>query len=436
MASRLKRLVHRSREKAVSDEHPLAGGEAALPTSAYDNAAQGDEPTAGCYPIRGKTSSTSDRGESRDRRRSRSRPRRFSLKGSKRSSREIDPTIIPVRDTSNSFPVHSGQVASTQSNKNFDNNQEKTSWHASQSRVEQPPLDGHASRHQTSSRRLSGNRNSAEAAAISQARFSRRPLHSNAQYPSDRASTAGQEASAHSPVRSALNRNNVDQPTKFSSSHSKPPVPPKDHPSASPSHNTGQAIVERAQTDSEDVELSEHIAPAVTHEIVHNEIHHLHEEQITREIHEHDVYHRTLPIIDVEVLPARHFLPSETGGLVEVNAEDVPGRKKNWVIAETVSQIPSNQPAQTKRRQFTAREFTGSEGASRRYITPEGYEKTEQTWVHPPTLETGARDTGQSWPLEIGDLSLDERVDTKQRTSKSPTHTVKRKAVDGSIPIR
>ena len=188
---------------------------------------------------------------------------------------------------------------------------------------------------------------------------------------------------------------------------------------AADSHGA-QATVERAKTNSVQTHVNESIAPgmtttflyhrsrtekfpAVTHEVVHQKIHHVREEQITREIHEHDTYHRILPIIDVEVLPPRHFLPVEGGGLVEVPAREVPGRGSNWVIAETASKIASNQPAPTGPREFSARAFPGREGDALTYITPEGYRKTEQTWVHPPELETGARDTGQSWPMLMGE---------------------------------
>ena len=137
------------------------------------------------------------------------------------------------------------------------------------------------------------------------------------------------------------------------------------------------------------------------HETVKQDVHHVREEVVTREIHEHDVYHRILPIIDVEVLPPRHFLPVEGGGLVEVTADEVPGRRDNWVIAETASKIPSSDPAPKERRRFTAREFPGNEGDSKSYIAPEGIERTEETWVHPPILETGARATGQTYPLPM-----------------------------------
>lgn len=130
-----------------------------------------------------------------------------------------------------------------------------------------------------------------------------------------------------------------------------------------------------------------------------------------------------LPVIDVEVLPPRHFLPVEGGGLVEVGAKEVPGRGNHWVIAETASRIPSDQAAPAGRRQFTARQFLGREGDSRSYTAAEGHEVTEQTWVHPPELETGARDSGQSWPMFFGDSVEGKRGDghslpktTTQRT--------------------
>lgn len=142
---------------------------------------------------------------------------------------------------------------------------------------------------------------------------------------------------------------------------------------------------------------------AVVHETVYQDIHHIREEVITREIHTHDVYHRILPVIDVEVLPPRHFLPVEGGGLVEISGSEVPGRGQNWVIAETASKIPSDQHAPMVNNRFSAREFVGNEGDSKRYITPEGCERTEETWVHPPELESGGRDTGQTWPMVFGE---------------------------------
>lgn len=153
------------------------------------------------------------------------------------------------------------------------------------------------------------------------------------------------------------------------------------------------------------------VHPAIVHETVQQRVHHVREEVITREIHTHDVFHRILPVIDVEVLPPRHFLPVEGGGLVEIGAGEVPGRGNNWVIAETASKIPSDQPAPKGVSRFTARQFPGAEGNAVQYMDREGVEHTETTWVHAPELETGGRDTGQTWPMVFGkDPSSEGRV--------------------------
>jgi hypothetical protein len=160
------------------------------------------------------------------------------------------------------------------------------------------------------------------------------------------------------------------------------------------------------------------------HETFRQDIHQIRQEVITREIHNHEYYHRILPIVDVEVLPARHFLPVEGGGLVEISADEVPSRGRHWVVAETASRIPSHQPAPQAISRFSARKFTDSEGDFKKYITPEGFERTEQTWVHPPELETGACDTGQTWPIVLGgqaDQNLHGRFGSpSKRQSKKP----------------
>ncbi len=201
---------------------------------------------------------------------------------------------------------------------------------------------------------------------------------------------------------------------------------------------TTKELLDRASGNTADTEVIETIVPgkstqvlrsiwgtlksmflAVVHETIHQDIHHARQEVITREIHDHDVYHRILPIIDVEVLPARHFLPVEGGGLVEISANEAPGRGQSWVIAETVSKIPSDVPAPKATSRFSAREFVGDDGDSKKYATAEEFERSEDTWIHPPELETGGRDTGQTWPLVFSD---DTGVGVARRPSsrKSP----------------
>lgn len=115
--------------------------------------------------------------------------------------------------------------------------------------------------------------------------------------------------------------------------------------------------------------------------------------------------------------------------MVEISPSEVPGRAQNWVIAETASRIPSMDPAPKVATRFSAREFLGDEGDSKRYTTVEGYEKTEETWVHPPGLETGGRDTGQTWPVIFGNDtrgddasgSSDPRQFSRKKTLKTST---------------
>ncbi|KAL8997426.1 MAG: hypothetical protein Q9169_003289 [Polycauliona sp. 2 TL-2023] len=193
---------------------------------------------------------------------------------------------------------------------------------------------------------------------------------------------------------------------------------PKDLQStAAVGHLSAREVVDRARENTYDTEVVETIAPAVVHETVHDNVHHVREEEITKEVHNHDVFHRILPVIDVEVLPPRHFLPVEGGGLVEISGKEVPGRGNNWVVAETASKIPSDQAAPRSLRPFSARRFVGTEGDAMRYQMPEGHEKTEQTWVHPPELETGGRDSGQTWPMEFG--SEKPAKSSRPKSSKS-----------------
>ncbi|KAL0260856.1 hypothetical protein SLS55_004548 [Diplodia seriata] len=89
----------------------------------------------------------------------------------------------------------------------------------------------------------------------------------------------------------------------------------------------------------------------------------------------------------------------------EISEDQVPGRStgnraRNWLVAETVSRQRGDATAREPRK-FTARKFSGTEGDELRYTTEEGFARTETTWVHPPTIETGARESGQTEPLYV-----------------------------------
>lgn len=156
--------------------------------------------------------------------------------------------------------------------------------------------------------------------------------------------------------------------------------------------------------NTEDTTLHERWAPAVTHETIIQNVHEIREERITREIHNHHIFHRILPIVDIEVLPARHFVPTE-GGYAEIAEEEVPGRagpNAQWVIAEKVSKLLPQSKGPIVPQHFTARKFEGKDGDYKEYITPEGFKRTETTWVHPPTIEMGGMHSGQTYPFYIG----------------------------------
>ena len=156
--------------------------------------------------------------------------------------------------------------------------------------------------------------------------------------------------------------------------------------------------------NTEHTTLHERWAPAVVHETIREDVHHIREEQITREIHQDHIFHRVLPIVDIQVLPARHFVPV-TGGYAEIAEEELPGRtgpNAQWVIAEMVSKGLPQSKGPVVPQQFTARNFEGTDGDSKEYMTPEGFKRTEDYWVHPPTIETGGERSGQTYPFYMG----------------------------------
>lgn len=156
--------------------------------------------------------------------------------------------------------------------------------------------------------------------------------------------------------------------------------------------------------EPETVSLHEYQAPAVTHETIMEERHEVRQKVITLETHDYHIYHRILPIIDIEVKPARHFVPIQDG-LVEIAEEELPGRtrdKVNWAIAEMVSKRTPETREALLARHFTARKFEGSEGDEKEYIGPEGHTVKEKWWVYPPTLSDDAYRAGQTYPFHFG----------------------------------
>lgn len=158
-------------------------------------------------------------------------------------------------------------------------------------------------------------------------------------------------------------------------------------------------------SNTTDVEVSERWAPAVTHETVRQDVHQVREEVITREIHQHHYIHRVQPVEEVEVLPARHYMLDGEGIIREVPAHQVASRVSKDAQKAVAEGFKKTLPKSTSgggRRTFTAREFPGDEGDYKEYVTPEGVTRSERYWVHPPELETGGYESGQTQPFHLG----------------------------------
>ncbi|KAH8594444.1 hypothetical protein B0O99DRAFT_595378 [Bisporella sp. PMI_857] len=180
--------------------------------------------------------------------------------------------------------------------------------------------------------------------------------------------------------------------------------------------------------DSVDTEVITKTRPAAVHEHVTPTIHDIREEQITRETHTHDVYHRLLPVIETEILPTKHYISSEDGkGLIEIPESMVPNYHvsgkldQNWHISrgaicsndiETASTTSSGSAASAPTISLARRDpnvsyptikasrsLRSHDRSSRSILGPflsskkestakEGHPKTEYVWRHPPVFET------------------------------------------------
>jgi len=216
------------------------------------------------------------------------------------------------------------------------------------------------------------------------------------------------------PEKSKPNEVPLEQHTNSASNKVASPIPEKAH------GHQPKSFSDFDFTNTTDTDVTVKHAPAVTHETVYPVHHEIREEQITREIHNHDVYHRILPIREVEVLPARHFTRSSSGTLTEIPApKGRSGEQQNWQIVQTTPDRSSIQPP-SSRRQFTARNFEGDEGSHKEYMGKEGVLRTETTWIHPPTVEDGGQQTGQTVPLHIDETRHPLSDDDNQGPTGSP----------------
>jgi hypothetical protein len=168
---------------------------------------------------------------------------------------------------------------------------------------------------------------------------------------------------------------------------------------ADPSAQTSLEDAGANLNDTIDTHLHTDYAPVVTKELVKPTMHEIRQEQITREIHNHDCFHRILPIKQTEILPARHFYCNQAGEKVEIDAREVRNDPETIISAEHVTDYDNTA--------FVPRHFTAStlEGFPRDFeetIDADGVRRSHTTWIHPPVLQHGGRETGQTTPFLFG----------------------------------
>ena len=161
----------------------------------------------------------------------------------------------------------------------------------------------------------------------------------------------------------------------------------------------------------------------MVHEKVIPKVHTITEERIDREIHTHDVFHRIQPIVDVQVLPPKHFVQTPDGkGLVEIPASAIPGRQSHFEVIDTSSKGSTDTglsarglPIEQVQRDHSLSDPVIS--SSKNYVTDEGHPKKESVIRHPPTLETGGYETAQTVPMHMNCLPSERARNSSNQDS-------------------
>ncbi|TAQ86815.1 hypothetical protein B7494_g4881 [Chlorociboria aeruginascens] len=211
-------------------------------------------------------------------------------------------------------------------------------------------------------------------------------------------------------------------------------------------------------TDTVDTNISTKTLPAVVQENVTPTPHEIRDEHITREIHNHDVYHRVLPVIQTEILPTKHYVLAKDGkSLIEIPESMIPGRSangsphRNWEIIETphgaehgsilhrtstevfdgpVDRARLEATPELKPESPTSSTTTGVSlpnepmlASKLESLTKDGISRTEYTWRHPPVYEVNGQATKKLAPLYvgagIGDISAPQESEDDDQTSES-----------------
>jgi hypothetical protein len=178
---------------------------------------------------------------------------------------------------------------------------------------------------------------------------------------------------------------------------------------------------------------------AVTKEVVKPVVHEQVEEHIMRDTHTHDVYHKILPVRDVEVLPARHWVPGPDGRLIQVDEKDVySGAAFNLGQTNTTAENELYQDQLHQAKGGYDEVGTGSQqtvkhtSVNRPEVIPGRVNQVYQTQVHQPEANhyhmglgqgnRGRVDQGRVNPLgqhPVDDVVLTQREVNPEQVQKS-----------------
>lgn len=139
----------------------------------------------------------------------------------------------------------------------------------------------------------------------------------------------------------------------------------------------------------EDTSVHTTWAPYVTHQTIRRDLHELCREHITHEYHQDEYQHRILPVIETEILPARHFIQLDGGGLEEISEDEIPGELPPE-LQERISQAaatifpatrPGDTPIPSLDGSFDPRHCRPTESS-----TPSGHSRHNTTWTYLATM--------------------------------------------------
>ncbi|ESZ93834.1 hypothetical protein SBOR_5775 [Sclerotinia borealis F-4128] len=203
-------------------------------------------------------------------------------------------------------------------------------------------------------------------------------------------------------------------------------------------------------TNTVDTTVHKRVAPAVIQEHVLPTEHEIITREIFREVHQHHYYHRALPVIDTEILPAKHYVYGDDGDtLMRIPESMVPGhtitgsRSQNWSIVLHQQPAPAEDAFDSPLfgvepdlpdTKYTTHYQPNSNGQlewsrvpgepvkvmEREYMTAEGFPRKETWWRYPPVLATAAYEAGLTVPMHWNHVPAGKEQTVTEEPASTP----------------